>query len=189
MLKKIIYAIIAVLVIYIIIIGIVLFNGKQDSDNYDIDYLIVPGAKVEGDHPSIVLGYRLDGAYEVYQNNNKIKIIVSGGQGLDEAYSEALVMKNYLVKKGIPEKQIISESNSTNTFENFKFSKELIKEEDASIGLVTNDFHVVRSKMLAQRVFNKEVNTYSVRNIAGPLGISSLFREPLGLIKSYFLDK
>ena len=53
-------------------------------------------------------------------------------------------------KKGISSKRLLKEERSTNTSENLKFSLEIIdtKEDEkgieASIGVVTNNFHVYR---------------------------------------------
>ena len=49
-------------------------------------------------------------------------MIVSGGQGSDEAISEAEAMRRYLVEQGIRNEEIIMEDKSTNTEENLVFS-------------------------------------------------------------------
>ncbi len=42
-------------------------------------------------------------------------------------------MKNYLVNHGVEESRIIMENKSTNTNENFKFSKEKIEEHSKKV--------------------------------------------------------
>ena len=54
------------------------------------------------------------------------KIIVSGGNVAKVAHTEAFQMKQYLVLNGVHKDRIISESKSNNTFENIKFSLDLI---------------------------------------------------------------
>ena len=71
-----------------------------------------------------MLAERLNRALSVYQHQtDKCKILVSGGQGPDEPISEALAMQRYLIQHGVPQSSIIMESQSTNTFENFYYSK------------------------------------------------------------------
>ena len=60
-------------------------------------------------------------------------------------------MKNYLVGKGIDESLIIEEGLSTNTYENFKFSKQYLQQTDKVL-VITNDFHVARAKLIASRL-------------------------------------
>ena len=68
-----------------------------------------------------------------------------------ETITEAEAMKNYLIKKGISEKNIIKEEQSRNTLENFKYSKEKLKKLkiNNNIAFVSNNFHILRSKIYA----------------------------------------
>ena len=77
--------------------------------------------------------------------------VPSGGQGNDEAISEAQAMKNYLLENGIKEEEILVENKSKNTFENIKFSNELIKEKlnNAKIAFSTTNYHVYRAGAIA----------------------------------------
>ena len=71
-----------------------------------------------------MLAERLNRALSVYQHQtDKCKILVSGGQGPDEPISGRLAMQRYLIQHGVPQSSIIMESQSTNTFENFYYSK------------------------------------------------------------------
>ena len=54
---------------------------------------------------------------------------MSGGQGPDEDRTEASVMHDYLEQHGIDATRIIIEDQSTSTYENLVFSKELLPKE------------------------------------------------------------
>ena len=58
-------------------------------------------------------------------------------------------MKAYLVAAGIDTGRIIVEDRSTTTNENIKFSKAFLT-DGASIGLITNDFHLYRAVYLCK---------------------------------------
>ena len=60
-------------------------------------------------------------------------------------------MASYLAGQGISPDRIIQEKSSRNTKENIILSKALIKEKDATAGIVTNDFHLFRSLSLANK--------------------------------------
>ncbi|MEW9121851.1 MAG: YdcF family protein [Thermotaleaceae bacterium] len=115
------------------------------------DTIIVLGAHLWGDQPSPLLQYRLDKAIELYGMGYAANIIVSGAQGDDEITTEAKAMAAYLVRHYIPEENIYLEEQSYNTFQNLKFSKEIMDKEgfeDAII--ITNTFHLYRSLRIAK---------------------------------------
>ncbi len=114
------------------------------------DYMIILGAKVNGEVPSLALQYRIDAAVEYAKKNEDTILIVSGGQGPGEDITEAEAMKRALVKKGIHESRILLEDRSTSTYENIKFSKELIPEGAKQGIVVTNDYHLYRSIQIAR---------------------------------------
>lgn len=66
------------------IIGEFSSTGKQN-----LDYMIVLGAQVHEDGPSVVLKYRLDAAIDYLNENPDTNCIVSGGQGANEPFPEA----------------------------------------------------------------------------------------------------
>ena len=94
------------------------------STHKQYDLIMVLGAGIFTEKVTPMLAERLNRALSVYQHQtDKCKIIVSGGQGPDEPISEALAMQRYLIQHGVPQSSIIMESQSTNTFENFYYSK------------------------------------------------------------------
>ena len=97
----------------------------------------------------------LDKAIEVYRRDKTPpKLIPSGGKGSDESLSEAEAMKNYLVEQGIPEEDIIMEDQSKTTFENLKFSKDILDgmEGRKYTALVTSNYHVYRALRYCKQV-------------------------------------
>ena len=59
--------------------------------------IIVLGAGLKGDTPSLALERRLEKAAEYMNKNGNAIAIVSGGQGKGETISEAQAMENYLL--------------------------------------------------------------------------------------------
>ena len=124
------------------------------------DFLIVLGCGLRPDGaPTPLLQGRLDRALSFYQKQKastgrELIFITSGGQGPDETISESAAMKHYLMEHGVPESRIVEEDQSSDTFENMKFSKEKIIEIDPSgrIAFSTTNYHVFRSGLFARRV-------------------------------------
>ena len=129
----------------------------------DYDYILVLGCRVHGGNVSPLLASRLDKANDLFHKYNKpdnlLKIIVSGGRYQEKNISEASVMASYLIEKGIPKELIILEENAGNTFENFEYAIDIINHDYqgdsyklAKILTVTNNFHLLRSLLLARKI-------------------------------------
>jgi uncharacterized SAM-binding protein YcdF (DUF218 family) len=179
-------ALVAGTVCFILVIAGIIFRLVTYSANEpekDLDYIIVLGAQVKKEGPSVVLKYRLDTAAEYLKENPDTKCIVSGGKGSNEIVSEAEGMREYLVANGIGTERIILEDRSTDTDENIRFSKELIP-EGSKIGLVTNDFHLYRAVYLCKKHGLPGVFPISAGSEAF-YRPNNYFREALALIKNF----
>ena len=115
------------------------------------DYLIVPGAKVYGEEPSDALRARIDLAWDYLSQSPDTVAILSGGQGSGEDISEAECMRRTLISYGLTEDRILLEDRSTTTAENMQFSYELYGDPEASVGIVSSNFHLYRSIRLAKK--------------------------------------
>lgn len=104
----------------------IIYYGQKQDMQYS-DTVIILGAGVNGDEVSKTLKYRLDAALLFYEQHPEATFIVSGGQGFRETRSEASAMSEYLIQHGIPEENILLEDTSSNTSENFRFSKEILE--------------------------------------------------------------
>lgn len=178
------------LAIFTIFEGRIIYEGRV-IDREKPDYLMVLGAGLRGDKISTTLLYRLESAVEFNREYPDVKIIVSGGQGEGEDITEALAMKNYLISHGIDESLIISEDKSTNTYENFLYTKNLLDREvgseDYTITVISNDFHMYRAKYIGKKVgFN--CLGYPAKSHISSTVIFHV-REFFGVMKAYILDK
>ena len=134
----------------------VILSAMRKAPEVNADYVIVLGAKVNGMVPSLSLRYRIDSAAEYLKENPESVVVASGGQGKDEAISEALAIKNSLQAKGIDPGRILMEDKSTSTEENLIFSQALIESHggtaDSSVVIVTSNFHMFRALRLAKKL-------------------------------------
>lgn len=152
------------------------------------DVLIVLGCQIWGRSPSPSLKYRLEKSLELYKKDYADYIIVSGGQGSNEITTESSVMKEWLVKRGVSENIIFEESKSTSTYENLKYSKDIMyKHGFKTAVIVSNDFHIFRSLMLAKRLGIKA--TGAPARSVDYLRPYYRLREVASFIKSYIFDR
>lgn len=172
-------------VLVFVIVALFITTNMLTNPDEDFDYVIVLGAKLHGERVSKSLQLRLDQALEYYEAHPDTIIIVSGGQGKDEAISEAEAMRKYLVDHGVPRTSIRQEVRSVNTAQNLEFSKFFVK-DSGSVGIITSDFHVFRAKAIAighgyQNVSGIPAKSDSV------LILNLLVREVFAVLKDKFM--
>ena len=155
-----------------------IFAHYNDKGRDNLDYIIVLGAQMKPAGPSAVLKFRLDAAYEYLTADEGTVCVVSGGQGSNEPCTEAEGMYRYLVEKGISPERILLEDKSTDTSENIAYSVQLIGGTDASVGIVTNNFHVFRGVMLARHA--------GFENACGISARSNIYFQPNNLVREFF---
>ena len=140
-----------------ILLGTIIITIKsvKRKIKYNKDYIIILGCQIRKDGSlTPLLKGRVDKAIEFrneqLKNTNKDLIFIpSGGKGEDEIISEAVAMKNYLIKNGIKSRNILIEDKSKNTYENIKFSNKLIKNKKANVAFSTTNYHVFRAGLIA----------------------------------------
>lgn len=159
-------------------------SGMAQEAPANMDYLIILGARVNPNGPSPALRRRLNAAMEYLENSPDTVIIVSGGQGSDEPMSEAECLRNELIAVGIDENRILMEDESTTTSENIKFSMALIPDKNASVGIITNNYHVFRAERIAQKAGLSNAMGIAAE-YTGPTLPHYMLREALCLIADY----
>ena len=133
----------------------------------DAEYVVVLGAGVYGETPSITLTHRLEGAERYLNANPAAKVVVSGGQGEGEDISEAECMRRWLEDRGIAPTRILLEDRSTSTKENLAFSKAVIEADGGNVSrvaIVSSGYHLYRAKQLASAL------GYGATGVAGSDG-------------------
>jgi len=174
---------------FVAVEGLIILNGRSDAE-IRTDFLIIPGAGLNGRIISPALQSRLDAGLRYLQKYPDVKVIVSGGRGRGEDITEAEAMREFLTANGVDEDRILSEPNADSTMENFKFSKALMEKESGKpapeITFVTNSFHVLRAKMLARR---NGLNANAIACDTWKEMPQFYFREYFAIIKSFFIDR
>lgn len=147
--KRITALILALGAAYFIIIEVPIVKSASGDTDISADYLIVLGAAVHGDVPSLSMVERCDAAAEYLNAHPDCRAIVSGGQGNDESLSEAEAMKKLLISAGIDESRILVEDKATSTYENILYSSEFI-EDGAKTAVCTSEYHIYRAKLIGK---------------------------------------
>lgn len=124
-----------------IIIEIPIVREARTDAPDDCEYVIVLGAGLKGDVPTLSLRNRLDAALEWLEAHPDCVAVVSGGQGPGENMPEGEAMGIWLEARGIEPERIIVEDKSTSTMENLENSFALIREAGGRAGRELCDNH------------------------------------------------
>ncbi|WP_151736279.1 YdcF family protein ['Paenibacillus yunnanensis' Narsing Rao et al. 2020] len=129
-------------------------SAATDSPLPKADAGIILGMSMWGDEPSPGLQERLNYGLELYRQGAFSNFIVSGGLDREDyKYTEAEGMRNYLVAHGVPEEVIHLDNKSTSTYENLRFSQNIMQEEGfASAIVITHTFHGTRALEMAEQL-------------------------------------
>lgn len=186
---KLIRWLLILILFYFIICNIIIFIFAYQKPAANADTLVVLGSQVVGTpaQAPLTLQIRLNTAINYLQANPNTKVIVCGGQGSDESATEASVMADYLIQKGIEPSRVYLEDRSRRTAQQFVYANQVLPLGKTVV--VTNDFHILRSIMLAKRS-----NIGDISGLSAPLSYSNfdkyiaMIREPLALLNSWLFD-
>jgi len=132
----------------------IIIRASFGAPEEQVEYMVVLGAKVNADGPSVSLWDRICGAYEYMETHPDVIAIVSGGQGTDEPITEAECMYRELVMLGIAPKRIWIEDQATSTWENIQFTLNLIEEKTGQrpekLGVLSSEYHLFRASLFAR---------------------------------------
>lgn len=115
---------------------IVVLGGGATQDTPDMDG---QGGLTDGAASRLLTAARL-------YHRIHVPVLVTGGQVFADSGSEALVARRLLLGLGIPERDIITETESKTTGQNAQYTAKILKERGLSRPLlVTSAFHMKRS--------------------------------------------
>ena len=175
---------------YFCIVEVPIIKNARTDKNPERPYLVVLGAAVHGDKPSLTLVRRLEGALDYLEQYPESLVIVSGGKGVGENLTEAQAMYDWLTEHGVDGQRILLEERATSTAENLEYSFAIIRERgddpSHSVAIVSSAYHLCRAKMMARQL------GCQVAGVAAPWGyffvmLNYFIREAFGITHLWVL--
>ena len=115
------------------------------------DAIVVFGAAEYSGRPSPVLRKRLDHGYELFQKGLAPIVITTGGFGSDPEFSEGGVGHDYLLRKGIPEVNLIAETQGSDTAQSAERVAVILRTNNMHTVIAVSDaYHIFRVKQLME---------------------------------------
>ena len=130
-------------------------TGRDDQVR-SVDAIVVMGAAQYDGRPSPQLAARLDHVAELWPQGFAPVVVVTGGNQAGDRFTEAEASTTYLVERGVPEASIVLEDRGTTSFESLERVAHLLAEStgsnDSSVLVVTDPYHSLRSRLIADEV-------------------------------------
>ena len=176
-----------ILVIGLLVVGTteaIIIHASFGDPREQVDYMVVLGAKVNPDGPSVSLWDRICGAYTYLEEHPRTIAVLSGGQGSDEPITEAECMYRELVSLGIDPKRLWIEDEATSTWENLNFTLNLIEEKTGErptkLGVLSSEYHLFRASLFA-KACDVEFVGIPAKTSRLPQAINHFMREVAGV--------
>ncbi|MDE6749425.1 MAG: YdcF family protein [Lachnospiraceae bacterium] len=129
--------------------SICIYSTKDETQNADTAIILGAAATDEGVSP--VFRERINHGIWLYQNGYVQKLIITGGYGDGNLYSDSYIGKQYAIEQGIPEEAILLEEASTITEENLENAMVVMKNNGYDTALIVSDpLHMKRAMLMAQ---------------------------------------
>jgi uncharacterized SAM-binding protein YcdF (DUF218 family) len=149
------WALVAVAAAALLWVGITFKRVQRQSwrdEARPADAIIVFGAAEYSGRPSPVWRARLDHAYDLFERRLAPLVITTGGSGADPRYTEGGVGRAYLHARGIPEEDLIAETQADNTDESVERVATILHANRMHTCLAVSDgYHIFRIKRMLER--------------------------------------
>ncbi len=134
-------------VLYYLIVSHSVINEARAADT-----IVVFGAAEYDGRPSPVYKARLDHASQLYHRGLAPIVITTGGAGEDPKFNEGGVGREYLKTLGIPDDQLIAETQSTYTAESARRVATIMRANSMHSCIAVSDgYHLFRIKHMMTR--------------------------------------
>jgi uncharacterized SAM-binding protein YcdF (DUF218 family) len=136
---------------FLVLTGVRIAHEGSLQELHPADAIVVFGAAEYAGHPSPVLRARLDHAFDLFRQGIAPVVITTGGAASDPRFSEGGVGSNYLRHRGVPERNLIAETQGSDTAQSAVRVAVIMRANGLhSCVAVSDAYHVFRIKRLLE---------------------------------------
>jgi uncharacterized SAM-binding protein YcdF (DUF218 family) len=144
---------VAGLLIYIAVTFAQVWALSRRDEARPSEAIVVLGAAQYDCAPSPVLQQRLDHALELYRGDTAPVIVVTGGKQAGDRCTEAAASADYLRGEGVPDGDLLLETQGRNTWESLAASATILNDRGMTdVVLVTDGYHALRVRAIADEL-------------------------------------
>ena len=138
---------------YFAITFVQVWRTARTDDARSSQAIVVLGAAQFDGRPSPVFAARLDHAADLYVDGIASTVVVTGGKQTGDRFTEASAGADFLHRRGVPDDAILREVQGKSTFESLRATERFLADRGIhEVVIVTDPFHSLRAKLIAQEV-------------------------------------
>ncbi|MFZ9444377.1 MAG: YdcF family protein [Ilumatobacteraceae bacterium] len=151
------------------------WTAGRAHDTASVDAIVVMGAAQYDGRPTAQFKARLDHAFDLWSAGVAPIIVTTGGNQPGDRFTEGGSGAKYLNERGVDSSSLLIEESGSTTRRSLVGVAELLKLRGAgSVVIVTEPFHALRSKLIAQDL-GLVVSLSSTRT--SPMGRADVIRH------------
>jgi vancomycin permeability regulator SanA len=136
-------------ILSLVILALAILHQARKDEATPADVIVVLGAAQWNGSPSTILKARLDHAYDLYVKGYAPMIVLTGGTGVGDNYSESEVGETYLQRRGVPESAMRTVGGLT-SLQSLQEAKASELRNGERIILVSDPFHMFRIQHMSE---------------------------------------
>ncbi|MFI5110807.1 MAG: YdcF family protein [Terriglobales bacterium] len=139
------------LLLFLGITGMRIVGAAGETPSQKADAIVIFGAAEYVGRPSPVYRARLDHGFELFEKAMAPVVITTGGAAQDPDFSEGGVGRDYLARRGIPEQELIAETQSSDTAQSAVRVANIMRANHMRTCIAVSDaYHVFRIRALLE---------------------------------------
>lgn len=123
------------------------FLTEEEACAKAVDCILILGAQVHSNQPSLMLRERLNKGIALYQGGASARLLMSGDHGR-VAYDEVNTMKSFAIEAGVPSQDIFMDHAGFSTYESMYRARDIF--EAKHVIIVTQRYHLYRAVYVAR---------------------------------------
>jgi uncharacterized SAM-binding protein YcdF (DUF218 family) len=142
---------VAAFLVYFLSVCVWIIDEGSRAEMQTADAIVVFGAAEYSGRPSPVYRARLAHAFDLYQQKLAPVVITTGGAAADPSFSEGGVGHDYLMHRGIPDSNLIAETQGSDTAQSAQRIAVIMRANRMHSCLAVSDtYHVFRIRKLLE---------------------------------------
>lgn len=134
------------------ITGMRIVGAANEVPAQKADVIVIFGAAEYAGRPSPVYRARLDHAFALFEKGMAPVVITTGGAGQDPDFSEGGVGRDYLLRRGVPERALIAETQGSDTAQSAGRVANIMHVNGMHSCIAVSDaYHLFRIRALLER--------------------------------------
>lgn len=154
-------------------------SNVNDLETSHVAVLLGTSSHLSNGRKNLYFEYRMDAALELYRSK-KVKYILVSGDNRKENYNEPVAMQEALIKRGIPEEDIVLDYAGFRTLDSMVRAKEVFGQKKFIV--ISQKFHNERAVYIARKKGIKAFG-FNAPDVNVRAGLKTRLREYLARTK------